>query len=784
MTPGLRLLPCALGFALGILVFDALPPARVGPAAALAGAAALLALGAAWRLQRRRRAPRLGEAIPAVGPLAAVLLVAGLAFLGGSIHGLHRATLRRAVLPALAGRVVSLTGSVAEDPARLGRATAVPLAVRSVEGRPARERAVLLLYGKAPAMAAGDRLHLETKVLRLDRSRAFDRSLARRGVSARGVVVSRTVLVVGRASNPALRLANHVRARLEGLVRRALAPAEAGLALGLTIGDERLIPGRVVEDFRTSGLSHLLAVSGANVAIVVGAVVALLRLLRASRMTQVLASLAAVGFFSLVTRWEPSVLRAALMSGLALAAFFAGRRADALHNLGIVFMVLLAVSPGMLWSIGFQLSFAATLGILVLGPVLRSRLGEIRGMPASVAAALSIALSAQLAVSPLLVVHFGRLSLVALPANLVALPLVAPATLLGLGAAVLGTVCPPAGQLLLAVAGPLLWLLGSVARVFASLPLSSLSLPSMSPLQALALLLFLGAPVLAVAGRRRFAAGFAAGGLIALILRASLPGPAPPELGMRLTFFDVGQGDSALAESAGGARVLVDGGPDREFVADRLQAHRVDRLDLVVFSHAHVDHVNGLPAVLRHIPVRSAIAPGPPGVGLGGAPLRPVEMAAGAGFEIGDLRAEVIAPDRSLVSAAASGSTGAEGRREGTALNDASLVLRVRVARGCAVFAGDIEEEGQRRLVERYGSELRCGVLKAPHHGSARLLPEFVEAVAPRVVVVSVGENDYGHPARSALAAFARAGAVVLRTDRLHDIVLEVDPAGMPHLRG
>jgi competence protein ComEC len=115
---------------------------------------------------------------------------------------------------------------------------------------------------------------------------------------------------------------------------------------------------------------------------------------------------------------------------------------------------------------------------------------------------------------------------------------------------------------------------------------------------------------------------------------------------------------------------------------------------------------------------------------------------------------------------------------EGSPVNNASLVLRVSWGRGCELFTGDIEEEAQRELLDRHRSEIDCTVLKAPHHGSARLLPAFVQAVDPEWVTVSAGRNTYGHPSPTALALFDRVGASVLRTDRLGDIVLEMDRAG------
>ncbi|MGH9268549.1 MAG: ComEC/Rec2 family competence protein, partial [Acidimicrobiales bacterium] len=370
----------------------------------------------------------------------------------------------------------------------------------------------------------------------------------------------------------------------------------------------RFMAKEVADDFRTTGLSHLLAVSGANVAIVVAAAVLLARALRSSRRAQVAWGLAAVGFFSVVTRWEPSVLRATLMSSVALAAFFFGRRSDPLHALALAFVGLLALDPFLLWSIGFQLSFAATLGILTITPLV---VGRLRRVPRPVAEALGVGIGAQAAVTPLLVFHFGRISLVAVPANLAAAPLVAPATILGLTGGVLGLVWEPLGLLAFKLAGlPTVGLRG-IAQALAGLPQAVLPVPPLGAIQVVAAYAMLAGAVWWLVGRGRRGRVPVAVGLAAYLLAALAPvGASRPPKGLSLTFFDVGQGDAALVESRGGARILIDGGPERDYLAGRLSRRGVDRLDLVAFSHAHADHVNGLSAVLSRFQVRAAIHPG------------------------------------------------------------------------------------------------------------------------------------------------------------------------------
>ncbi len=785
VVPWLRMGAVALFFAGGIVAADHIRPSAA--AAWLVGAVGIGAVVTTFLAHRRRPKPGLGDLLPRLSRVSATLVLAAAMAIGFADLGLRAAALRTAALSGLDGEWVVIEGDLRSDPAPSGRATRFVIRARAVEGRPVRALMVVRAFGRAPSLSFGDRIRLHAKIRRLNEADPFEARLARRWISAQATASGAEVRVARRASNPALRLANHIRERMEALARSSRNPVGGALVLGLTIGDERLIPESVQEAFRTSGLAHLLAVSGANVAMVLGAVVVTMRALRASRRLQVLAGMASIVAFCVVTRLQPSVLRAGLMTSVALAAFFFGRGSDPLHVLGLTFVSLLAVDPGLLWSIGFQLSFAATLGILVVSPPLVEKL---RRLPAGVGEVAAVGAGAQIGVLPLLASHFGQLSVVALPANLIAFPLVAAATVLGFAGGLLGLLWRPLGARVFEGAAIFASGLSAVSQAFAALPHASVGVSPIGIAMVLAACLTGGALLTRFRARRAAAAA----GILAVVVavagwgavrRATSP-PAPG--GLRLTFFDVGQGDAALVESSGGARVLVDGGPDPEAIASTLRRRRLRSLDLVAFSHPHADHVMGLASVLARFPVAAAIDPGVPSIFTDGATQhRPEDASAGDRFQIGDLTIDVLGPDPDL-RASAIGQVGARpgggaldvsSGREGSAVNDASLVLRIGWGSGCALFSGDLEEEGQRWLLQRWRRAVDCTVLKAPHHGSARLVPEFVTAVDPEFVTISAGRrNDYGHPTRRALSIFERAGARVLRTDRLGDIILEMDEQG------
>jgi len=554
----------------------------------------------------------------------------------------------------------------------------------------------------------------------------------------------------------------------EGLQRacQELPPEEGGLLPGLVVGDTRRMDPEVEQTFLATGMTHLTAVSGANVAIVTGLVLLVARSCRAGpRSAAVLAGLALVGFV-ILARPSPSVLRAAVMGALALLALAVGRPRAALPALAAAVLLLVLADPGLARSPGFALSVLATSGLLLLAPGWRDGL-LAAGVPRGLAEALAVPAAAQVACAPVVAAMSGTVSLVAVPANLLAVPAVAPATVLGVAAAVVSPASPELAALLARLGAlPARWLV-EVARHGAEVPAGTVSWPG-----GTAGGLVLAGLVLAalLAGRRRsvrlvLAAVVAAGVLVALPVRVLAPGWPPAD--WVAVACDVGQGDALALRAGPGSAVLVDAGPDPAAVDRCLEELEVRRVPLLLLSHLHADHVGGLPGVFRR-PV-AAVGAGPypePETGrrlLADQSARhrtPVlELRTGAAYTIGSVRLEVLSP-----------ATAFTGTRSDP--NNNSLVVRATVGATTVLLAGDAEEEAQRALL-RSGAPLGVDVLKVAHHGSAYGEPAFLDAVRPRVALVSVGVgNDYGHPNPGVLARLERGGARVLRTDRDGDVAV------------
>lgn len=517
-------------------------------------------------------------------------------------------------------------------------------------------------------------------------------------------------------------------------VQERLRPLDRGRGLlaGFLIGDTTAVSRLDGEAMRRAGLSHFTAVSGSNVVLFLGLLYLASGPLSLGPRRRAAIGLAGLPFFAAATGFEPSVLRASAMAALILVAKLAGVSLSAWRALALAVGGLAVLVPGLGASVGFQLSVAATAGVLVGSRLpVGTRLGR----------ALVVATCAQVAVAPVLLIYFGSIPLASPVANVLAAPLVTVSTLAG-AVGVIGV-----GWLIRPGASIAVWVL-DLAHAVAGWP-------QLGPTQCLA-----AVSVGALAWRhRRLRAPVAVG--LAVVIGLVVLGPfSAPERGS-VVVLDVGQGDSLLLSGGDGRFALVDGGPDPVLVVDKLRGYRVDRIELMVATHVHADHVSGLSAVIGAVPVGEVWAAFDPHHTprskelLAAAELHQVPIVTplvGTTFELGDLTVEVVGPVRRYASP-----------------NDQSLVIMVTGAARAMMLTGDIETVAQRDL-----RGLHADVLKVPHQGAATSDPAWLAGVGASEAVISVGPNDFGHPAQWVIDVLEQAGAVVRRTDHEGDIAIRL----------
>ncbi len=507
-----------------------------------------------------------------VPPAAIALALLGVWSIGAGWAGLAEARTLGELPARLASRNVTAVGTLASDPHRggFGWFAVVDLSRLDWGSGAATLRApVWAEWSGDPTDAVrGDQVQLDGQ-LRLPDDPDFAASLLHQGIPA--TLSADRLERLGPAPNPLVHAAQVTRAFVGRSIQHLFGPREAGLLLGLVLGDDRGLDPGVARDFQASGLGHLLVVSGENVAMVLAPVLAAAVVLRLGGRARLLLGVGTVLFFTVLTGGEPSVLRAGVMATLTLVGVVLGRPRHGGSVLAGAVLVLLVIDPWLVWSVGFRLSVAATAGMVAMAGALTARL---RFLPAPLALAAGATLAAQIGVAPVLLSQFRAVPLVSLPANLLAFPAVAPALLLGIAAAGLGLVSHPLGAIVAMPASTLLRYLEWLADRSAKAPL-----PSITSGGGIGVLLVAGAVVVAVAwwirSPRRLPRAVATGVLIAApVLVWAIAIRAGPPGGLRIVFLDVGQGDAALIESPAGAHVLIDGGPDETQVATDLASLR------------------------------------------------------------------------------------------------------------------------------------------------------------------------------------------------------------------
>ena len=754
--------------------------------------------------------------------LAAAALVLGMVL--GGVRGLA------SIPPGGPGSVDTLatgttwrvSGTVADEPVPRGDAIDMllddlRLPDDALVGR------LLVRVPRSAAVMAGDRVDLEVSLRPPDptdaEGTAYRERLRRQGIGAVGRAFE--VTVIGHRSDPLTDSFGAVRRwLLEGLVTTVPEP-EASLGAGIFLGVRAGIDPAVRGAFAVAGLSHVVAISGWNVAIVVVLIGALTRRLRrraGPALPGMVAVVAVAGYVVLVGA-SPAVVRAALMAGALLVSRLGGSPAHAGSALMAAVGAMLVISPPALWDVGFQLSALATGGLIVLGGAIEQRLAR---WPAWIRTPVALTVAAQLATLPVLLATFEQVSLVAPLANVVVVPLV-PAVMAGSAlAAVVGglaaalplpgvsdaagwfaggaawlplraliTAGTTAAELPLAAlpvtGGPwltLAWypLLGMVARRLSRQP--NRGPPSVAPLEVAGRP---GLPQVALPEAAAFATALtwvarprrAVAGLVLVLAGATLL--TGPDGRLHLTVLDIGQGDAILIEAPDGGTALIDAGVDPDLTLRRIGqalAFHERQIEVVILTHPHQDHLGGLGEVLRRYEVRLFVDGGRPADG------EPHRRVLAASQQERDAR----------VAAAGAGQVISLGRgaelqilfpaAEDVArplpdgdINNASIVVLLTYGRFSALLTGDAEAPVEAVLAAR-GVLRPVDVLKVGHHGSdSGTTDAFLSLVQPSVAVISAGiDNQYGHPHRSTLENLEEVpGLSLYRTDQDGNVEVVTD---------
>jgi competence protein ComEC len=730
-----------------------------------------------------------GKALAWTAAACCVLFVAGLANQSRFSEDLGD-------VPGLIGREVTLRGIVADEGDERGafvRRRVELEAVDTGDGWADASGAVSWQASPFQDIEYGDLVELTGEIEEAPVFEDFDYRgyLARSGIGGIISFATADVLAEGQGAQWREQLYEFRAAFAENL-QMGLPEPEAALATGIALGKRDAIPDELVQDLADSGLAHLIAVSGLNVTLVAAFAMAFAPLV-GRRQAMVLAAVTIAGYL-VMTGLTPSVVRSGIMGLVVLVALGTGRQANSLGALGAAACLMLLWDPGLLQDLGFQLSVAATAAIVVFASPVASwtvyglaRVGVDagEGVPRSVVTLAAVSVVASIAVTPVLAYTFGRLSIVAVPANLLVEPLFPAMLLLATAGGILAYVPLLGDAVLLAAYFPLHYL-ALAAGAFAALPFAAVSLDISRHLYAaLGLLILLAlvvaydrplrAPEPASEPRLRLPASRRwAGAAACACIAAAAFVVVWPEDGSRLrvTFLDVGQGDAALVQAPSGERLLIDGGPQGPLLVRRLSEELPfwdRRIDVVLATHPQLDHIGGLVEVLRRYEVGVLYVNGQGSDSLAyralvaeasnrGVPV--VELASGDQLDLGDgAAALVLHPGPELAV---------------DEPNERGLVVRVTYRDSSFLFTADVEELGELSLLAS-GVDLQSDVVKVPHHGgTSELTDELVAAVNPSIAVISAGrDNQFGHPTPETLDALVNIP--IFRTDLHGTISMDTD---------
>lgn len=551
-------------------------------------------------------------------------------------------------------------------------------------------------------------------------------------------------------------------------------PDSKGLVAGLAVGERTLLSDATSDNMRKVALTHLVAVSGANCAIVLASVYFGLGVLGAKRKQRFIAALISLILYVLVVGFDPSVLRAGFMAATVIVAMWLGRGVSPMRALVLSMVILLCFDPWLAIDFAFALSVFSTLGILVLAPAIFERLSKI---PKPLAVGLAVSFSAQLYCIPVMLMLQPELPVFGVLANILAEPMVAPVTVLGITAVFLSPFLPAISSLLSYIASFGTWWIALVANRLGELPQATLPWPNDFLGLSLAVLMALAITATVLSEKYR-AFGLA---ISSILIAGSAIGFLDKQIRVEqfrnqkpeIVNCDVGQGDALLISSQD-QTMLIDVGRDPQRVSRCLSDNQIQKLDLLVLTHFDYDHVGGITG-LADAQVEKVLISGFNDTREAVAVVQDFFSTRATSMEIGyrGMTADFGGGFWEILSPSANAS-------EAENANDASIVMLINLPELQVLALGDLGKSAQQRImnqgVQGRISEQKPLVLKISHHGSADQSLSFHRLIKPEISVISVGENNYGHPDPQLIAQLRSIGSRVLRTDESGMIGIQSEP--------
>ncbi len=696
-----------------------------------------------------------------------IVLVLMFAF-GGVYAILYKTNLESRLVPYY-GETKIVTGYI-DSAAKFGeKSVSYVFKIQRIDEKNISVKAVTIFSGLNAKYDFGKRLAIECILEKPDSRRnpgGFDYRayLLQKGISAVTYADSSRVVELGGSSGNLIKGTGlKIRQRVVNTLKKSLPNQQAALLSGMLIGARDDMTDTMEEAFSKAGLTHIMAVSGANVAFITFPLLFVFKKLRIGRNTGYVITAFAVTGFMFITGFEASVARAVIMALIIIFGKLIKVEPDIYTSIAAAAFFLLVYNPLLINNIGFQLSFSATLSIVAFYGIISKKL-HIPGIPKAITNTAAVTIAAQIGVIPITVYHFNVVSIISLITNILVVPITAVVTILGILIAAAGQISLSASTFLGFINSSFLSFILLVAKVSSSLAFSTIRVvtPSAAAIgfYYLSVLFFLRIKPKYNFRLRLYHYTTLAGVIIGILLiKSFIPGH------LEITFLDVGNGDSVFIKTPGGNTLLIDGGRGgkkydngERVVVPCLMHNGSVNFDMIIASHGHSDHIGGFDYLLDNIDVKFLIMPKSEDSAL----KKLGKKAQVKGTDVIELEAgDIIYLDNDIEMSVFN-----PGKNSSVKGNNNSLVIRMVYKDFETLFTGDMENIAEKDIMDVYGIQLSSDILKVPHHGSdTSLKGDILEYINPSIAVISVGSNSYGHPSDDVLKRLYSKGTQVFRTD-------------------
>lgn len=607
----------------------------------------------------------------------------------------------------------------------------------------------------------------------------YQRYLSQSGVSATIFAKSNSVKIGDITDvNPLIKTGIIIRNKVIKVIERSLPSEQAGLLNGMMIGYTAGLDKDLRTAFSDAGLSHIMAVSGMNVAFIVFPLVFLFKKIRVKQNFANILIILILILFVYVTGFSPSVVRAVVMAIIVLAGQLIQREADVITSLSLAAIILLLYNPITLLDVGFQLSFAATFSLILFYKYIKCLL-SFKYIPKAIVNLLAVTLSAQVGVLPITAFYFNKISIISVLTNIVVVPLTGVITILGFIMAILGQINIFLSQIIGYINYSFLSFILFVTKTSASFPFAIVKVitPHIIIIFLYYLLIFFFLwykPKTEIKIKQKYVVVFLGVFLIAFCLNVFYP------RGLEVVFIDVGEGDSTFIKTATGRTILIDGGgvannssPNSNIgettIIPFLLDYGVSKLDIVIATHGHADHIQGLLPVIEGFNVTNFIIPD---ITEKEEFTQLINLSVKRGIKVNLChKGETIKLDNTTYFDILH--PPAKYAVDKLSLNNSSLVLKLHYKKVSILFTGDIEDEVEKMLID--GNEnLNADILKVAHHGSVySTSSEILKRINPLAAIISIGKNTFGHPSSEVLERLKQNNVQVFRTDECGAIIIK-----------